>query len=232
MNKTLIFTATYNESKNIKKFIDEVFKTSNEVDLLIIDDNSPDKTFEIIKSHNQIDKRLTLIKRPKKLGLDTAHKLAYEYAKKNRYEKLITLDADLSHEPNEISKFINLLNQYDFVIGSRYIKGAKNNQPLLRYLISFFGNKLIKILLRSSLNEHTTSYRGFNLVKLKSFSLNLVKSSGYSFFMGTIHLLKLKNVSMCEIPIIFNDRVHGISKIPKIEIFRTIFNLLKFILIK
>jgi dolichol-phosphate mannosyltransferase len=124
------------------------------------------------------------------------------------------------------------LNQYDFVIGSRYIKGAKNNQPLLRYLISSFGNKLIKILLRSSLNEHTTSYRGFNLVKLKSFSLNLVKSSGYSFFMGTIHLLKLKNVSMCEIPIIFNDRVHGISKIPKIEIFRTIFNLLKFILIK
>ena len=232
MNKTLIFTATYNESKNIEKFIEEVFKASNEVDLLIIDDNSPDKTFEVIKSHNQIDKRLTLIKRQKKLGLDTAHKLAYEYAKKNRYEKLITLDADLSHEPNEISKFINLLNQYDFVIGSRYIKGAKNNQPLLRYLISFFGNKLIKILLRSSLNEHTTSYRGFNLVKLKSFSLNLVKSSGYSFFMGTIHLLKLKNVSMCEIPIIFNDRIHGISKIPKIEIFRTIFNLLKFILIK
>ena len=232
MNKTLIFTATYNESKNIEKFIEEVFKASNEVDLLIIDDNSPDKTFEVIKSHNQIDKRLTLIKRHKKLGLDTAHKLAYEYAKKNGYDKLITLDADLSHEPNEISKFINLLNQYDFVIGSRYIKGAKNNQPLLRYLISFFGNKLIKILLRSSLNEHTTSYRGFNLVKLKSFNLNLVKSSGYSFFMGTIHLLKLKNVSMCEIPIIFNDRIHGVSKIPKIEIFRTIFNLLKFILIK
>ena len=86
MNKTLIFTATYNESKNIEKFIEEVFKASNEVDLLIIDDNSPDKTFEIIKSHNQIDKRLTLIKRQKKLGLDTAHKLAYEYAKKNRYE--------------------------------------------------------------------------------------------------------------------------------------------------
>ena len=179
-----------------------------------------------------IDKRLTLIKRQKKLGLDTAHKLSYEYAKRNGYEKLITLDADLSHEPNEISKFINLLNQYDFVIGSRYIKGAKNNQPLLRYLISSFGNKLIKILLSSSLNEHTTSYRGFNLVKLKNFNLNLVKSSGYSFFMGTIHLLKLKNVSMCEIPIIFNDRVYGISKIPKIEIFRTIFNLLKFILIK
>jgi len=232
MNKTLVFTATYNESKNIKKFIDEVFKASNEVDLLIIDDNSPDKTFEVIKSHNQIDKRLTLIKRQKKLGLDTAHKLSYEYAKRNGYEKLITLDADLSHEPNEISKFIILLNQYDFVIGSRYIKGAKNKQPLLRYLISSFGNKLIKILLRSSLNEHTTSYRGFNLVKLKSFNLNLVESSGYSFFMGTIHLLRLKNVSMHEIPIIFNDRVHGISKIPKIEIFRVIYNLLKFILIK
>ena len=232
MNKTLVFTATYNESNNIKKFIDDVFNSSNEVDLLIIDDNSPDKTFEIIKSHNQINKRLVLIKRQKKLGLDTAHKLAYEYAKDNRYEKLITLDADLSHNPNEISKFINLLNQYDFVIGSRYIKEAKNNQPLLRFLLSFLGNKLIKILLRSGLSEHTNSYRGFNLVKLKSFNLNLVKCSGYSFFMGTIHILKSKNVSICEIPIIFNDRVHGISKIPKIEIFRTIFNLLKFILIK
>jgi len=228
MNKILVFTGTYNESENILRLINEVFESSNEVNLLVIDDNSPDKTYEIIHKHKQFNEKLFLIKREKKSGLDTAHKLAYEYAKKNGYEKLITMDADLSHDPKEIPKFISLLNQYEFVIGSRYTKGAKNKQPLLRFLISYFGNKLIKILLNSPLDEHTTSYRGFNLVKLKNFELNKVNAAGYSFFMGTIHELKLNGSSMIEIPIIFSDRVHGKSKIPKIEIFRTLFNLLKF----
>jgi dolichol-phosphate mannosyltransferase len=228
MNKNIVFTATYNEAENISEFIDKVLGLVDQCDILIIDDNSPDKTYEIIYKHKQFNKKLFLIKRDKKLGLDSAHKLGYEYAKKNGYEKLITLDADLSHDPKEIPKFINLLNQYEFVIGSRYTKGAKNNQPMFRFLISYFGNKLIKILLNSPLNEHTTSYRGFNLVKLKNFDLNKVNAAGYSFFMGTIHELRLNNCSMVEIPIIFIDRVHGKSKIPKIEIFRTFFNLLKF----
>jgi len=228
MIKTLVFTATYNEKKNIREFINSVFKASDKVDLLIIDDNSPDKTYNEIKKHNQFNKRLYLIIRKKKLGLDTAHKLGYEYARKNNYNKFITLDADLSHDPFEIPKFIKYLNYYDFVIGSRYILGAKNNQPLSRYIISYFGNKLIKFLLKSSLNEHTTSYRGFNLVKLNNFNLKLVKASGYSFFMGTIHALRQRNIRMIEIPIIFNDRVHGTSKIPKIEILRTMLNLLVF----
>ena len=232
MTKTLIFTATYNESKNIKELITKIFELKNDLNLLIIDDNSPDRTYEIIESHNEINKKLFLIKRKKKLGLDTAHKHAYDFAKKNGYEKLITLDADLSHNPNEIPTFINLLDNFDFVIGSRYSKGAKNNQPLMRFLISYFGNKLIKILLRSSLNEYTTSYRGFNIIKLKNFDMNLVKASGYSFFMGTIHYLKLANANMIETPIVFNDRVYGVSKIPKIEIFRTFFNLIKYSLKK
>jgi dolichol-phosphate mannosyltransferase len=84
--------------------------------------------------------------REKKLGLDTAHKFAYNYAKNKGYEKLITMDADLSHDPKEIPRFINLLDQYEFVIGSRYICGAINNQPKLRYLLSYLGNKLIKII--------------------------------------------------------------------------------------
>jgi len=228
MNKILVFAGTYNESKNILKFINGVFESSNQVNLLIVDDNSPDKTFEIVNSHNQINKKLFLVKREKKLGLDTAHKLAYDYAKEKGYEKLITMDADLSHDPKEIPKFINLLHQYEFVIGSRYTKGAKNEQPLFRFLISYFGNKLIKILLNSPLDEHTTSYRGFDLIKLRNFDLNKVNVSGYSFFMGTIHALRLNGYNMIEIPIIFSDRVYGESKIPKIEIFRTLFNLLKF----
>ena len=227
MNKILVFTGTYNESENILKFINQVFKASNLIDLLIVDDNSPDKTFEIIKLHPLINKRIFLNVRKKKLGLDTAHKFAYNYAKKKGYNKLITMDSDLSHNPIEIPKFINLLDRYNFIQGSRYIRGGKNNQPKFRYLLSYIGNKLIKIILNSELNEHTTSYRGFNINKLKNFNLGKVKASGYSFFMETIYRLKLDNFSMVEIPIIFNDRHHGKSKIPKIEIFRTLFNLIK-----
>lgn len=227
MNKILVFTGTYNESDNILKFINQVFKASNLIDLLIVDDNSPDKTFEIIKLHPLINKRIFLNVRKKKLGLDTAHKFAYNYAKKKGYNKLITMDSDLSHNPKEIPKFINLLDRYNFVQGSRYISGGKNNQPKLRYLLSYVGNKLIKIILNSELNEHTTSYRGFNINELKNFNLSKVKAGGYSFFMETIHRLKLDNFSMVEIPIIFNDRIYGQSKIPKIEIFRTLFNLIK-----
>ncbi len=231
MNKTLVFTGTYNESENILKFITQIFEASDLIDLLIIDDNSPDKTYEIIKSHPLINKKIFLIVREKKMGLDTAHKFAYNYAKDKAYDKLITLDSDLSHEPKEIPRFISLLNKYDFVQGSRYVLGAKNNQAKHRYLLSYLGNKLIKIILNSKLNEYTTSYRGFNLKKLKNFNLDKVKAGGYSFFMGTTYNLKLGNFSMAEIPIIFNDRIHGKSKIPKIEIFRTLFNLIK-ILIK
>jgi dolichol-phosphate mannosyltransferase len=142
------------------------------------------------------------------------------------------MDADLSHDPKEIPIIIKLLDQYEFVLGSRYVDGAKNKQRKIRYLLSYFGNKLIKIILDSELNEHTSSYRGFNLNKLKDFSLNKIKAGGYSFFMGTIYKLKLDNISMIEIPIIFNDRHHGKSKIPKIEIFRTLFNLIKILLKK
>ena len=227
MDKILVFTGTYNESDNILKFINQVFKASNLIDLLIVDDNSPDKTFEIIKLHPLINKRIFLNVRKKKLGLDTAHKFAYNYAKKRGYNKLITMDSDLSHNPKEIPKFINLLGRYNFVQGSRYIRGGKNNQPKFRYLLSYIGNKLIKIILNSELNEHTTSYRGFNINNLKNFNLSKVKAGGYSFFMETIYRLKLDNFSMIEIPIIFNDRIHGQSKIPKIEIFRTLFNLIK-----
>jgi dolichol-phosphate mannosyltransferase len=227
MNKILVFTGTYNESDNILKFINQVFKASNLVDLLIVDDNSPDKTFKIIKLHKMINKRIFLNVRKKKLGLDTAHKFAYNYAKKKGYNKLITMDSDLSHNPKEIPKFINLLDRYNFVQGSRYIRGGKNNQPKFRYLLSYIGNKLIKIILKSELNEHTTSYRGFNINELKNFNLDKVKAGGYSFFMETIYKLKLDNFSMVEIPIIFNDRIYGQSKIPKIEIFRTLFNLIK-----
>jgi len=226
MTKTIVFTATYNEKDNIENFTSKIFEIDNSIKLLVIDDNSPDKTYEILEQISKKNDNLILIKRERKLGLNTAHIMAYEYALKNDYDKLITLDADFSHDPNEIGKIIDYLDEYDFVIGSRYVNGGKNVQPLFRYLISYLGNKLIKFLLKSSFNEFTTSYRGFNLKKLNNFNLNQIKGNGYSFFMETVIVLERLKYKSFEFPIHFKDRIYGKSKIPKIEIFRTFKNLI------
>ena len=227
MSKTLVFTATYNEVQNIKKLISLIYKNFPKADILVIDDNSPDLTYKLLKKLKKKYKNLKIKLRDKKYGLDSAHKFAYDFAKKNGYVKLITMDADLSHNPIEIKKIVRLLDKSEFVIGSRYIKGGKCELPLLRYLISFFGNKFIKFFLGIKCNEFTTSYRGFNLIKLKNFSLKKIKSKGYSFFMETVYLINKKNFKITEIPIKFKNRIYGKSKIPKIEILRTFFNAIR-----
>lgn len=227
MSKTLVFTATYNEVQNIKKLISLIYKNFPKADILVIDDNSPDLTYKLLKKLKKKYKNLKIKLRDKKYGLDSAHKFAYDFAKKNGYVKLITMDADLSHNPIEIKKIVRLLDKSEFVIGSRYIKGGKCELPLLRYLISFFGNKFIKFFLGIKCNEFTTSYRGFNLIKLKNFSLKKIKSKGYSFFMETLYLINKKNFKITEIPIKFKNRIYGKSKIPKIEILRTFFNIIR-----
>jgi len=226
MNKVLVFTATYNEVKNVEKLIKLVFSNKKKIKILIIDDNSPDNTFGVLKKLKKKYKNIFLIKRPSKLGLDTAHKYAFKFAKKNKFNKLITLDADLSHDPRMIKKFINKLDSHDFVIGSRYINGGSCEIGLLRYLVSFFGNKLIRIITKIPCNEFTTSYRGFNLEKLSNFNIDMINSKGYSFFMETVYQLYKHGIQIHEIPIKFRDRTEGKSKISKIEIFRTFKNLI------
>ena len=227
MSKTLVFTATYNEVRNIKKLISLIYKNFPKADILVIDDNSPDLTYKLLKKLKKKYKNLKIKLRDKKYGLDSAHKFAYDFAKKKKYVKLITMDADLSHNPIEIKKIVRLLDKSEFVIGSRYIKGGKCEMGFLRYLISVIGNKFIKFFLGIKCNEFTTSYRGFNLIKLKNFSLKKIKSKGYSFFMETVYLINKKNFKITEIPIIFKNRIHGKSKIPKIEILRTFFNVIR-----
>ena len=227
--RILVFTACYNEKENIKKLILKIRENLPEGEILIIDDNSPDQTKEVINDLKDKISKLYLIVREKKLGLDTAHKFAYEYAIKNNYDYLITMDADLSHDPRELMNFVKNLNENAFVIGSRYILGGKCEMKGTRLMISKIGNLVIKIFSKINSNEFTTSYRGFNIKKLKNFHLNDVKETGYSFFMGTLFELEKKNFYIKEIPITFADREQGTSKIPRLEIFRTIKNLLKYI---
>ena len=226
MSKTLIFTATYNEKENIEKLIYNINKLNKDIDILVIDDNSPDKTWEILQQLEKNLPNLKVIIRIGKSGLDTAHKLAYEYAKNNNYINFISMDADLSHDPLEIPKIMNLLDEFPFVIGSRYSLGGKCEMNGFRLLLSMVGNKVFKYFLKINCNEFTSSFRGFNLIKLKNFDFNLINSKGYSFFMETIYRINKLNYEIKEIPIIFKNRAQGKSKIPKIEIFRTIKNLL------
>jgi len=223
--KILIFAATYNESENIGSFIEKILKLNINLDLLIVDDNSPDKTWEIVSNYKKKNENIILIKREYKQGLDTAHKLAFGYAKEHNYDYLITLDADFSHNPTKIPNFLDELKNKPFVIGSRYIKNGKNEMKLRRYLLSVLGNKIIKFVLGVNCDEFTSAYRGFNLNMLKNFDINKVSSKGYSFFMETIYLLHLKGIDIKQIPIRFRDRTKGNSKIPKIELFRTLKNL-------
>ncbi len=224
MNKNLVFTATYNEVDNISLFLDIVLKIPN-IDILIVDDNSPDKTGNIIKQYQTNNNNLFLISRKGKEGLDSAHKIGFNFAKEKKYQNLITIDADLSHDPKMIPQFLDMLNDKPFVIGSRYMKGATNDMKIFRYSLSYIGNKVIKFVLNIESDEFTSSFRGFALNKLKNFDINDVKTKGYSFFMATIHLINKLGYKINQIPLQFKDRKEGVSKIPKIEILRTLKNL-------
>ena len=224
--KILVFTATFNELDNIKNLVSSIKKQPSNPHILIIDDNSPDGTSEEIKKLQNNFKNLFLIKRNNKLGLDSAHKEAYEFALKNNYDLLITMDADLSHDPNELGNFIRNLEEFPVVLGSRYIDGGQCLMKGRRLIFSKYGNLIIKFIFQLDCNEFTTSYRGFNLKKLNNFHLNLIKTKGYSFFMGTVHEIFKQKFKVKEIPIIFNDRKKGYSKIPRVEMLRTIINLL------
>ena len=225
MKKILIGTATYNELTNIEILINKINNLELNLDIIIVDDSSPDGTSKKIKELKTKFSNIILIKRKNKTGLDTAHKIIFKYANDNKYRYLITLDADLSHDPRLIKVFLKKIKNYDTVLGSRYIKGGKNELTGWRFLISKYGNLIIKKILNSKLNEFTTSYRCFDLKKLKNFDLKRVKAKGYSFFMNTVYLLEKNNYKIKEIPIKFHQRKKGKSKIPKIEIFRTILNL-------
>lgn len=223
--KILVATATYNEINNILILIKKIFSLKIKLNLLIIDDNSPDGTGQKIKNYIKKNNNIFLISRDNKYGLDSAHKKIYEFAIKNKYDYLITMDADLSHDPKIIPLFLKEAKKYDCVIGSRYIRGGRNDLTGKRLFISKYGNIILKFFLGVNINEFTTSYRCFSLKKLKKFHFSDVRSGGYSFFMSTIFLINSLGYSIKEIPIRFYQRHSGVSKIPKIEILRVVYNI-------
>ncbi len=227
MKKILVFTATYNEAGNIKRLSEGIFSHLPAAELLIIDDNSPDGTGKIIDSIAKNDVRVHAIHRPAKLGLGSAHRLAMKYAVSNGYDILITMDSDFSHNPSYIPKITALLENNDFVTGSRYARGGRSDYNLYRKIISRSANLLARLLLGIPLKECTTSFRGFRTGLLKKMDIDFIRSDGYSFFFESIFYVTRLTNSYSEFPIYFENRASGTSKISKTEIAKSVLNLLR-----
>ena len=225
-NKTLVFLATYNENLNIVEIFSSIIEISTKYDVLIIDDNSTDGTKETLEKLSSSNQCLTVINRPSKMGIGSAHRAAMIYAFKNSYEQLVTMDADFSHSPVVIPKIIEKLKDSDFVIGSRYMKGGKSDYEGYRKWVSIFANKIARLALGIKINECTTSYRAFRTSLFDNLNLSEIRSNGYSFFLECVYEIKSTEARISEIPIHFKDRIHGNSKIPKTEIFRSMYKLI------
>ena len=178
--KPLVLIPTYNEALNIKSFIEEVFKYCPDINLLIIDDNSPDNTAEIV--HSMCDKRIYILKRAKKAGLASAYIEGFRHGISLGYNAFIEMDADFSHKPEYLPTMLENLKKYDFVIGSRNIKGGSvENWSIIRNLISKMGSLYSKIVLWCPINDLTGGFNGWKKEVIDAIGLDNIISKGYSF---------------------------------------------------
>ena len=221
----LIITPTYNENANISTLISNIRDIDTEVNLhiLIIDDASPDGTASTIKKIMQNDSSLYLIEREGKNGLASAYCDGFKWAIDNNYDYVIQMDADLSHSPNDVLKFIDKIDTYDIIVGSRYKTGVNVvNWPLRRLILSYFANIYARIFTGMNIYDLTSGYKCINIEALKVIDLDKVKSEGYSFQIEMNFIFSNKGFKLMEVPIIFHDRTVGESKMSKKIIFEAI----------
>ena len=224
--KFLIITPTYNENTNISNLISEIreIKTPVNLDILIIDDNSPDGTALTVKAIMAKDKNLHLIQRDAKNGLASAYCEGFKWAIKNNYDYVVQMDADLSHSPSDILKFINKVKDFDVVIGSRYKTGVNVvNWPLRRLILSYFANIYARIFTGMKIYDLTSGYKCIAVNLLKTIDFDKVKSEGYSFQIEMNFIFANKGFKIIEVPIIFHDRTIGESKMSKKIILEAVF---------
>jgi dolichol-phosphate mannosyltransferase len=214
--KSLIITPTFNELENIRKLIPDLLGRYENIDILIVDDNSPDGTGIFVEELSQKNERIKLIKREKKLGLGTAYIAGFKYALQHDYDYIFEMDADFSHDPNEIKNFLLATKKYDLVLGSRYVRGVNViNWPMRRLLLSYFANKYTRFITGMPVQDATGGFKCFSKKVLESINLNKVKSNGYAFQIEMTFKAWKKGFNVGEIPIIFVDRVKGTSKMSK-----------------
>lgn len=220
----LIIIPTYNELDNIGELLDAIFKQDLGIDILIVDDNSPDGTAAYIKERQKNESRLNLIERPGKLGLGTAYVAGFRYAIEKGYDFVFEMDADFSHDPLDLRRLMEKITDYDFVIGSRYINGISVvNWPLRRLMLSYFAAFYTRVITGMPVKDPTGGFKCWRIEVLKAIDLDKVKSGGYSFQIEMNFKAWKKNFRYCEIPIIFVERRVGTSKMSKHIVVEAIF---------
>ena len=226
--KKIVITPTYNESKNILVLIKKIKKIDSDLHILVIDDNSPDNTSELVQQFANDRNDIFIINRKEKLGLGTAYITGFKWAIKNNYNFVIQMDADLSHDPKELAVMLEKIKNYDLIIGSRYINGVNViNWPMSRLLLSYFANIYSRLITGVPVFDLTGGFKCYKIETLKKMPFKSIKSEGYSFQIETTFYAWLNKFLIKEIPITFTDRTVGQSKMSKKIIYEAIWVVLK-----
>ncbi|MBC8428869.1 MAG: polyprenol monophosphomannose synthase [FCB group bacterium] len=218
MKTPLIIIPTYNEHDNIKNILPILLELDVCPDILVVDDSSPDGTGDIVRSMESTG-RIHLLSRNKKSGLGGAYVAGFRWvleAGREKYDPIVQMDADFSHNPEKVETLIEALEEYDVSIGSRYCSGVNVvNWPLSRLLLSWFANRYTQIITRLPIKDATGGFKAFRRDALAKLDLDSIRSDGYSFQIEVSYQLFKKGCSITEVPIIFIDRHVGTSKMTK-----------------
>ena len=211
-----MITPTYNEVKNISTLIKQIFELNLDCDILVIDDNSPDKTAIKVKELQERHENLFLEERSQKSGLGTAYIYGFRWAIEKSYQTVVQMDADLSHDPKELGSLILGLKNNDLIIGSRYVRGVSViNWPIRRLMLSYGANLYSRIITGMPIKDGTGGFKAWRVELLKKIKLKSVKSQGYSFQIEMNFRAWSLGARIKESPIIFTDRTIGESKMSK-----------------
>lgn len=219
MSDSIIIIPTYNEKENLEKMVRKVFSLKKLFHILIIDDNSPDGTAQIVKTlQKEFPNQLYLEERKGKLGLGTAYIHGFKWALKNNYQYIFEMDCDFSHNPNDLIKLYNACAKdgADLVIGSRYITGVNVvNWPMGRVLMSYYASAYVRFITGMKIRDTTSGFKCYTRKILETIQLDKIKFKGYAFQIEMKFTAYKLGFKIVEIPIIFTDRLEGTSKMSK-----------------
>jgi len=223
--KTLVVIPTYNERENIAPLIEQIFTLNPKVDILVVDDNSPDKTADVVMEKQvQFPNKVHLLSRPSKQGLGRAYLAGFDWGLTKGYDALIEMDADFSHRPEDLVTLVDKVKTFDFVIGSRYVAGGKTkNWGVLRRIISRSGSLYARLILGYPINDWTGGFNAWKAPVLKKIGTKNVTSEGYSFQIELKYKASKLGFSGIETPIFFEDRRVGQSKMSSRIVFEALF---------
>lgn len=214
--KCLVIIPTYNEKDNIPIIVGQVLFRDPSLEVLVIDDNSPDGTGAIVDRMCQENSRVHIIHRPGKLGLGTAYVAGFKWALERDYDYICEMDADFSHPPATLNVFLEKIRDYDLVIGSRYLSGVNVvNWPLKRLLLSYFANIYARVVTGVPVRDLTAGFKCYRRAVLEAIDLDRIHSNGYAFQIEMHFKAYYKGFRVTEVPIIFEERKMGQSKMSK-----------------